>query len=457
MSEEKIDLEQCTNGVKVVRSVRHSLLSANKRKRRVLADFLNEYRYVVYLYVDFLWSATLDFGDGKLFDIRREQYNLPKMLSNVFIESMMDERIRKSPLSARAKACALSQSIGMVRASIEKARRFQYVISTKFNGKMTKGQFVKKEQKRPRKPHCDNIRAELRSLCAIVDDNCNRNSKFDYVIRLKSLGDKYGSLTIPIKKTKCDSKFLDDGFVRLNGFLISYTDVDFRYSKNIVERHDGIVIGCDQGMKDTLTLSNGMTTPTMDNQGKTADMLYHKLARKKKGSMAFKRAEIELTNFINWQVKQTVSRLNGVKAINLEKVQNIRFRKASSRLMSHWSNPHIVDALRRNCEISGVHVHEEASTYMSQRCSNCGLVRKANRKGKVYKCPHCGHETDADLNAAINHTVGLPPIDWRFRKLNLNRGKGFFWMTDGLYSRDGEGEPGVHLDPITGIPMEDFS
>lgn len=210
-------------------------------------------------------------------------------------------------------------------------------------------------------------------------------------------------------------------------------------------------------MKDTLTLSNGVTTPLVDNHGKTVDYLYHKLSRKKKGSKAFKKAEIELTNFVNWQVKQTVSRLNNVKSINLEKVFNIRFHQTTSRLMSHWSNPRIVDSLKRHCEVSGVHIHEESSTYMSQRCSNCGLVRKANRKGKVYKCPHCGHEMDADLNAAINHTVALPPIDWRFRKLNLNRGSGFFWNPDGLYSRGSGGEPGVHLDPITGKPMEDFS
>lgn len=94
--------------------------------------------------------------------------------------------------------------------------------------------------------------------------------------------------------------------------------------------------------------------------------------------------------------------------------------------MSHWSNPKIVEKFKRICEVSGVHIHEESSTYMSQRCSGCGLVKKSNRKKKVYKCSHCGMEIDSDLNASINHTLDLPPISYSFRKLGMNR-KGFFW------------------------------
>ena len=448
-------IKRTTN--KVVRSVRHSLLFANIDKKLKLHQFLNDYRYAVYLFIDYLWDNRLEFDNNKVLDIKNEEYYVPKYIANVYLENKMDDRIKQSPLSARAKACALSQAISMIKASIEKAKRFQYVIHTKYEGKLSAKQQIKKAQKKPRKPHCENIKAELRSLCATLEENRNDASQFNYIIRLKSLGSKYGSLIIPTKKTRCDDKFITQGFSKMGSLLISDFEFDIRYFKDIEERTEGETLGCDQGMKDTLTLSNGVTTPLVDNHGKTVDYLYHKLSRKKKGSKAFRKAEIELTNFVNWQVKQTVSRLKNVKSINLEKVVNIRFHQTTSRLMSHWSNPRIVDSLKRHCEVSGVHIHEESSTYMSQRCSNCGLVRKANRKGKVYKCPHCGHEMDADLNAAINHTVALPPIDWRFRKLNFNRGNGFFWKPDGLYSRGSGGELGVHLDPISGKPMEDFS
>ncbi len=41
--------------------------------------------------------------------------------------------------------------------------------------------------------------------------------------------------------------------------------------------------------------------------------------------------------------------------------------------------------------------------YTSQRCHNCGEVRKANRKSQsVYHCQECNVEKNADVNAALN-------------------------------------------------------
>ncbi len=44
-----------------------------------------------------------------------------------------------------------------------------------------------------------------------------------------------------------------------------------------------------------------------------------------------------------------------------------------------------------------------APKYTSQKCHNCGEVRKANRKSQsVYHCQECGVEKNADVNAALN-------------------------------------------------------
>ena len=178
----------------------------------------------------------------------------------------------------------------------------------------------------------------------------------------------------------------------LGSFLLTPDSVQIRWEKEINEKAEGETIGADQGVKDTMTFSNGITTPKVDKQGKTIETLMKKLSRKRKGSKAFAKARVELDNFIHWQFNELQRNkvFDAVKTINLEKVWNIRFKQNTSRLMSHWSNPVIVDKLKSLCEISGVHVHEENSTYMSQRCSGCGMVRKANRKGKVYKCKNCG-------------------------------------------------------------------
>jgi len=50
------------------------------------------------------------------------------------------------------------------------------------------------------------------------------------------------------------------------------------------------------------------------------------------------------------------------------------------------------------CEVVAVPPH-----YTSQRCSACGHVEKDNRTSQSeFCCLSCGHEANADLNAAIN-------------------------------------------------------
>ncbi len=42
--------------------------------------------------------------------------------------------------------------------------------------------------------------------------------------------------------------------------------------------------------------------------------------------------------------------------------------------------------------------------YTSQRCHNCGKVRKANRKSQsVYHCGKCDVKKNADVNAALKN------------------------------------------------------
>ena len=105
--------------------------------------------------------------------------------------------------------------------------------------------------------------------------------------------------------------------------------------------------------------------------------------------------------------------------------------------MSHWSNPEIRDKIKRRCEELEVPVVEQACAYRSQRCSSCGLVRKANRKGKLYSCSSCGNICDADFNASLNLECDLPNVPFGFIGRKYNLGSGFFWKSNGFYSFDG--------------------
>jgi len=88
-------------------------------------------------------------------------------------------------------------------------------------------------------------------------------------------------------------------------------------------------------------------------------------------------------------------------------------------------------------EIEGFKLVEVSNEFRSQRCSKCGWVRKANRKGKTFKCRQCGFTLDSDLNAASNLKLDLFKVPFWVRSQKLNH-QGFFWAKDGLYSESHE-------------------
>ena len=59
--------------------------------------------------------------------------------------------------------------------------------------------------------------------------------------------------------------------------------------------------------------------------------------------------------------------------------------------------------LKAKCAFYGISYLEVNEAYSSQTCSNCGIVRKSNRKYRgLYVCRSCGMVLNADVNGAIN-------------------------------------------------------
>lgn len=60
-------------------------------------------------------------------------------------------------------------------------------------------------------------------------------------------------------------------------------------------------------------------------------------------------------------------------------------------------------ALRRNLQYKAAVVVAVPAAYTSQRCHRCGTVEAANRRTQArFACVSCGHEGNADVNAALN-------------------------------------------------------
>ena len=392
----------------MIGSTRHSYTFANKDKQSRLFAFIEEYNRVCLASIDYLW------------DNLNEKLELPKFLDYNTIPV-------ETNLAKRALQCAVNQAGGIIRATIEKQRRRNWVKENK-NKEVKEVKFSK--------PTLVFVAPQLNSNC--VDFEIDEEGHFEGFVRISSIGAAYGgNIKIPINKSSQYDKWKTDRNATLCGSLKLFKDrfqLAWDWERSPHEQGEKI-IGIDQGMKDLCTLSDGQTTPKVCPHGHSYESIINKLSRKKKGSKAFRKAQKHKKNFVNYSINQL--NFTDVKEVRLEKVVNIRSGKSSSRSMSHWSNPEIRDKIKRKCEELEVPVIEQSCAYRSQRCSCCGLVRKANRKKKVYSCKGCGNELDADLNAALNHEQDLSPVPFAFIGQKLNLGDGFYWKPDGFYKSDG--------------------
>jgi IS605 OrfB family transposase len=96
------------------------------------------------------------------------------------------------------------------------------------------------------------------------------------------------------------------------------------------------------------------------------------------------------------------------RGIALEDLKGIRDRitargsDARNRL-SGWSFGQLYAFLSYKAELAGVPVVTVDSRNTSRTCSECGHCEKANRKNRSeFRCKACGHESHADVNAALN-------------------------------------------------------
>ena len=414
----------------IIKSSKHETKFSNADKLEKLGCLIDESRRVIQLMVDDIWINGYEWvdtstGEVKKFSVSENQLEFPKYIDykRFGIETT---------LTARMLSSLATQVCGIIKASTEKQRKRLYTFhKRKCSGesKVRLENLIKKiKQNIPQKPNCSRINIEVSSKCSDWEES---SEHFWGYLRLKSVFGDRTEIKIPIKRHR-HSKKLESKGTMMTSFLISKKYVNIRWKIEKPEtKQDGEILGCDQGFKDVATFSNGTTTPKQDIHGHTLESILRSMSRKKKGSKAMKRAQAHRTNYVNWSINQMD--FSDVGEVRLEEIHNIGYRTKQSRLMSHWTNTTIRDKIESKCEEEGIRLIHQSSTYRSQRCSCCGVVRKANRKGKIYKCKHCSLEIDADLNASLNHVANLPEIPYTLRELKLNRGDGFLWLETGFY------------------------
>jgi transposase len=252
---------------------------------------------------------------------------------------------------------------------------------------------------------------------------------FDLFCRFASLGDNL-KIKIPLKHTKVSRKWMSCGnmktTIRLNDQGIALL---FEVPKPPINT-GGKVVGADQGSVTALTLSDAQVTDKCPH-GHDLYTIQAKLARRKVGSKGFAKAQSHRKNYINWAINHLD--FSDISTLKLEKIRNLRKGSRTSRALKHWTYTLINQKLVRLGEEKGFTVTEVSNEFRSQRCSQCGWVRKANRRGKTFKCTVCGYAADSDLNAASNLELDLYEVPYWVRLKKLNR-VGFYWSSSGLTS-----------------------
>lgn len=412
----------------MIRSSKHYFINANSNKVLNLNLFIGEYRRCLDYLINYVWNNeyTWVFKDEiKRFSIKDNLLDFPSMIrSDVIGKSGLE-----TFLTGRSLKCCLNQVASMIKGETEKQRKRLYILNKrKFEGasKSSLKKLIKKiKQNIPVKPNVNNANLELCSICA---DFKLTDRGFDGFLRLKSITKTKLDIRLPINFHRAANKYKKVGKL-LNSFLITKNYICLRWEiPEIEKKSEGIVVGADQGYKDILTLSNGVVTEKKDKHGHTLESILAKVCRKKKGSRNFKKAKDHQVNFVNYSINRL--NLNDIKQINLEDVGGL---PVAPRKLYHWQNTVIRSKMESKCEDLGIRLILQSSTYRSQRCSDCGNVRKSNRKGKEYSCKNCGNIIDADLNAAKNHEINLPDVPYELRRRNLNRGNGFFWLESGFF------------------------
>lgn len=91
---------------------------------------------------------------------------------------------------------------------------------------------------------------------------------------------------------------------------------------------------------------------------------------------------------------------NKCEFINMEKLTKDGF---GNKLLRNWSYYELQQMVEYKAKKEGIEVRYIDPAYTSQTCCICGNIDKDNRQTQEqFKCTKCGHEMNADHNAAIN-------------------------------------------------------
>tara|TARA_Y100000593_G_scaffold25064_2_gene49886 strand:- start:804 stop:2060 length:1257 start_codon:yes stop_codon:yes gene_type:complete len=167
--------------------------------------------------------------------------------------------------------------------------------------------------------------------------------------------------------------------------------------------------------KDNVVCNDGEIIPSsakMAELVKKIKELNEKLDPDKKKPVAKRKRKSKQRRPIRLEWKEAHRRLrNECKKVVMRLVEKAEESKSlmcidsvkTGQTMGTFGQDHIIPELQKECENRGIPFYVVPCRNTSRRCPECGHIHADNRKDtKTFKCVSCGHEADAQLNAAIN-------------------------------------------------------
>ncbi len=215
-------------------------------------------------------------------------------------------------------------------------------------------------------------------------------------------------LFLPFRKTAMWNKWSGAGFTLSESMrLLIRGDnlyVDFIFEKDApAPRTEGEVTGMDSGYVDMAVCSDGQVA------GKGMNDFIRSFAAREKHT----HRQVEQKAFSELKKLD----LSGVRMLVIEDLHSVKsrtrgmFPREHNRRLSHWLYAREAEWLAQRCEELGIELRRVSPWKTSQFCRFCGKWDGRSRSGKMFRCVHCGHTDDADMNGAQNiRLMGLAGV-----------------------------------------------
>lgn len=208
-----------------------------------------------------------------------------------------------------------------------------------------------------------------------------------------------------LKKGQCKLQYISGTF-----YVIAYTERDEKQPKP-PKGYLGVDLGINKIAVDSL--GKVYSSRGIDKLREKIDVLKSALQRRgtksakrhlKKLSGRESRYRRDVNHCISKKIISKAIRHNfGIALENLKGIREVTVHKSQRRRHYSWAFAQLRFFIDYKAKLAGVELKIVNPKYTSQRCSECGYVKKSNRKSQEkFECGKCGFKSNADKNGAIN-------------------------------------------------------